>query len=307
MRRGGAPAWDGRQAPQGSMAHLNTLALGLEQGALALLGSRSSRALLRLVTHSELILVCCALQVASGAVPRGVPVVGRVSSLMAQVLGTVALNAALDAVTVEGDTALTAANLLGIFFLGTATGQDDAGGTAQFLLVARLSEELRDSSTSLLGAAWALATVPALLGVGSDLVQLARLVTVDTLLGFLRAHLIVSGGMLAASLLLLYLIAPFVEQFPVLRRLNRFAVFAVSNDQRLHGVPPWLVAAGLWGLWQADPEPTGRAFAASAGSSVAVLAALDALAYVMDNDPAPVLVALLIGLQIIFQQEERAG
>ena len=281
------------------MAHLTTLTLGLEQGALALLGSRSSRALLRLVTHAELILACCALQVVTEAMPRGVPVLGRVSSLMAQVLGTVALNAALDAVAVPKDPALTAANLLGIFFLGTATGQDDASVTAQYLLVARLSEELQDSSASLLGAAWALATVPALLGVGDDLVQLARLVTVETLLGFLRAHLVVAGGLLAASLLLLYLIAPFADEFPVLKRLNRFAVFAVSNDPRLHGVAPWIIAVALWGLWQADPEPAGRAFAVSAGSNVAVLATLDALAYVMDNDPAPVLVALLIGLQIL--------
>ncbi len=294
------------------MAHLNTLALGLEQGALALLGSRSSRALLRLATHGELILLTCALQAVAEAVPRAAPVVGRVSSLMAQVLATIALNAALDAVAVPRDPALTAANLLGIFFLGTATGQDDAGVTAQYLLVARLSDELRDSSASLLGGAWALATVPALLpvgvaavpallpvGVATDLVQLARLVTVETLLGFLRAHLAFAGGLLAASLLLLYLIAPFAEQFPALARLNRFAVFAVANDPRLHGVPPWLLAAGLWGLWQADPEPTGRAFAASAGSSVAVLAALDAIAYAMDNDPAPVLVAMLIGLQIL--------
>jgi hypothetical protein len=283
------------------MAHLNTLALGLEQGALALLGSRSSRALLRLATHGELILLTCALQAVAEAVPRAAPVVGRVSSLMAQVLATIALNAALDAVAVPRDPALTAANLLGIFFLGTATGQDDAGVTAQYLLVARLSDELRDSSASLLGGAWALAAVPALLpvGVATDLVQLARLVTVETLLGFLRAHLAFAGGLLAASLLLLYLIAPFAEQFPALARLNRFAVFAVANDPRLHGVPPWLLAAGLWGLWQADPEPTGRAFAASAGSSVAVLAALDAIAYAMDNDPAPVLVAMLIGLQIL--------
>lgn len=217
-----------------------------------------------------------------------------------QVLATIALNTGLTAAVVPGDSPLTCVNLLGVFFLGMAVRQEDAGLTAQYLLVANLSNELRTSPDAL-GIAWALVTVPAALGVGADVVQLAQLVTVETYMGFLRSVL-PKGGLLASTLLLLYLTAPFVEQFPTLARMNRFAVFAVSNDPQLHGVSPWTVAACLWGLWQADPEPTGRAFAAAAGANVAVLAVLDALRYAMDNDPAPVLVALLVGIRILERQ-----
>ena len=275
------------------------LATGLEQGALALLGSKSSRALLELVPHGDLILLCVALIAVMGAVPRGAPLVGRVSALMGQVLATIALNAALTAAVVAGDVPLTCVNLLGVFFLGTAVRQEDAGLSAQYLLVANLSDALRQTPDAL-GVAWALITVPEALGVGADIVQLAQLVTVETFMGFLRGVLPSGPGMLlACTLLLLYLTAPFVERFPPLARMNRFAVFAVSNDPQLHGVSPWTIAACLWGLWLADPEPTGRAFAAAAGANVAVLAVLDALRYALDNDPAPVLIALLVGIRIL--------
>jgi hypothetical protein len=275
-----------------------SLAIGLEQGALALLGSKSSRALLTLVTHDELILLCLALLAVTGAVPRRWALVGRVSSLMGHVFATIALNTALAGVVVERDPPMTCLNLLGVYFLGMAARQEDAGLAAQYLLVSNLSQALRQGVQESLGVAWALVTVPPVAGIGEDLQQLARLVTVETFTGFLRAHL-PSGGLLATTLLLLYLTTPFVDQFPVLVRMNRFAVFAVSNDPQLQGVSPWLIAACLWGLWLADPEPTGRAFAASAGSNVAVLAVLDAIGYAMDNDPAPVLVALLVAIQIL--------
>ena len=61
------------------------LATGLEQGALALLGSKSSRALLELVPPADLILLCLALMAVMASVPTGAPLVGRVSSLMRQV------------------------------------------------------------------------------------------------------------------------------------------------------------------------------------------------------------------------------
>jgi len=277
-----------------------SLAIGLEQGALALLGSKSSRALLTLVSHDELILLCCALLAVTSAVPRRWALVGRVSSLMGHVFSTIALNTALAGVVVENDPPMTCLNLLGVYFLGMAARQEDAGLTAQYLLVSNLSQALRQGVQESLGVAWALIAVPPALmgGVGEDLQQLARLVTVETFTGFLRANL-PSGGLLATTLLLLYFTTPFVGQFPVLVRMNRFAVFAVSNDPQLHGVSPWLIAACLWGLWLSDPEPTGRAFAASAGSNVAVLAVLDALRYAMDNDPAPVLIALLVAIQIL--------
>ena len=62
--------------------------------------------------------------------------------------------------------------------------------------------------------------------------------------------------------------------------------------------PTWLVAAGLWALWLAEPDPVSKRLAAIAGRSVAVLAVLDAMRFAMDNDPAPLLIALLVAIQI---------
>ena len=77
-------------------------------------------------------------------------------------------------------------------------------------------------------------------------------------------------------------------------------MFALANDTRFTGMPPWLLAAGLWALWQAEePSSTARRLASVAGCNMAVLAALDALRFAMDDDPAPTLVALLVAIRIV--------
>jgi hypothetical protein len=64
----------------------NAIAAGMEQGILALLGSKSTAALTLLVPPSELVLICCSLIATLHAIPRGAAVAGRVSGIMAQVL-----------------------------------------------------------------------------------------------------------------------------------------------------------------------------------------------------------------------------
>jgi hypothetical protein len=87
----------------------------------------------------------------------------------------------------------------------------------------------------------------------------------------------------------------------LLTLLRRFAVFAVSNDTQLHSVPPWIVAVLLWVGWNLDVDAVGKTFAAMAGANVAVLVMLDAIQFAMDNDPAPVLITLLVGIRILEQ------
>jgi hypothetical protein len=276
----------------------DSLATGLEQGVVALLGSKSSRTLLEMVGHQDLILICCALFAIATAVPPGVALVGRISSLMAQVFATIALNTTLAAVVIQGDPPLACINLLGVFMFSTAFQQDGVGVTAQYLLISNLSTALQGFGGDTLAVAWAMALVPALLGVSKDLVSLAQLVTVETFTGYLRG-LLPPGALLPSTLLLLYLTAPFSEQFPLLTRLSRFAVFAVSNDPQIHAIPPWVVGSALWALWLADSDCIGRAFAATAGANVAVLVVLDATQFAMDNDPAPVLISLLVAIRIL--------
>ena len=104
--------------------------------------------------------------------------------------------------------------------------------------------------------------------------------------------------LLPTTLILLYLCAPFLGVFPPLQRIYRFAVFAVSNDPQLITTPAWLIAAALWALWQLEPDPVSKVLAARAGTSVGVVALLDAMNFAMDNDPAPTLLGLLIVLRI---------
>jgi hypothetical protein len=143
--------------------------------------------------------------------------------------------------------------------------------------------------------------VPAALHIKSGgLYSLAQLVTIETFMGWIRAAL-PKETLLPAALLLLYMTAPFVSQFPLLRRMYRFAVFAVTNDQEVHAVPPWLVAAAFWGAWFMDTRPTsaGKTFAANAAANVGVVAVLDAGRFALDNDPALALLSILTVFQIL--------
>lgn len=275
---------------------------GLEQNVVALLGSRSSQALLRLMPQADLALACVALAVAlRGAFPPHTPLLSRVSDIVAHVLSTTALNTVLIGATVPGDAALTCANLLCVFFLSSVLAPSGSmSDTAQYLLVYNLSAALQGFKAGGLALAWAIAFTPthAPWMPGRDVTTLAQLVTVETLSGWLRAWL-PPGLLLPTTLVLLYLCAPFARYFPPLRRLYRFAVFAVSNDRQIHGVPSWLMAVALWGVGRADPDPVGRAFADMAGTSIAVVVVLDAMQFAMDKDPGATLMAVLVAIRIL--------
>lgn len=284
------------------MTWAGSLATGVDQGVLALLGSKSSQALLRLIPHAELILVCVSLGVAIHChiAPLRLPLAGRVCGIMEQVLFTIALNTLLSGAAVRRDPILTCGNLLSVFILTSVFLPHGAlPETAQYLVVFNLSTALQGFGSAGLAIAWAFAFAPrAFPLVGQDLAALAQLVTVETCAAWLRSWL-PHGLLLPTTLILLYLCAPFIQVFPPLQRLYRFAVFAVSNDPQLLLVPAWLLAFALWGLWQLEADQVSKAFAALAGVNVAVLAVLDAMRFAMDNDPAPTLLALLIAVRIL--------
>jgi hypothetical protein len=272
----------------------NAVTAGLEQGMLALLGSKSAAALRRVVGAPDLALACLALVAILRAAPPRAAVLGRVSALVAQVLLTTALDAVLRGVAATQDEGLACVSLLAIYYWGGALDPDGRLSTAaQYLLVAALSARFLRQPALLL-AAWALA--PGVLP--ADVAGLAQLVTVETANQWLRDWMPASL-LVPSAAVLLYLCAPFAGELPALDRLYRFAVFALANDAAFAGAPAWLVAAGLWALWQAEPDPVSKRLAAVAGRSVAVLAVLDAMRLALDNDPGPVLVALLVAVQIV--------
>lgn len=278
-----------------------SLVVGLEQGVLALLGSKSTRALVQLIPHADLVLLCGALFAILHPVPDWLPVVGRVSDIMANVLYTIAINTLFDSVVDPVDTGLTCINLLAIFFLGSALHPNNTiAVTSQYLLVSTLSNSLQGAWGDGLALAWALAFIPyslALAG-GEQMASLAQLVASENTFAWLKGVL-PRETLLPSALVVLYLCAPFMSSFPSLNRLYRFAVFALSNDPQLHSLPVGLLAVGMWILWQFEPDPVSKSMAATAGANLGVLVLLDAMQFAMDNDPALVLVSLLLVIRIL--------
>lgn len=270
---------------------------GLDRGVVALLSTKSTTALLEHVEHADLILFCCSLSAFFRAMPKHAPVIGRLSSEMTQVLFSIALNTILQWVALTPDPGLAAILLLAVHFWGGAL--DPMGQismTAEFLLVMTLATKLRGGG-ALLAIAWALAFSPRHV-IPTDISNLARLLTTESISDGL-GNWLPRNLLLPSAVMLLYLCAPFSNEFPALNRIYRFAVFAFTSDSTLAGLPSWVLAAGIWALWQVEPDPVSRRLAAVIGSNVAVLVVLDAMRFATDNDPAPTLVALLIMVRIL--------
>ena len=277
-----------------------SMSTGLEQGVMLLLGSKSSHALLQFISHSDLILVCCSLLTGMHAlVPPKTPLVSRVSDILHNVLLTIALNTLLLQARIPNDTPLTCLNLLTVFFLALSLiPSEHIADSAQFLLVSNLCTTLTEQKTDILALAWGVGFMQYALPLTDSMRGIAQMITVETFSIWLREWLPV-GLLLPSALLLLYFCAPFIEEFPALRRLFRFAIFAVSNDPQTRETPPWVLATGLWVLWQVEVDPVSKTFAAMAGTQLGVLVVLDAMRFAMDNDPAPTLVAILIAVSIL--------
>jgi len=274
---------------------------GLDSGLVALLSSKSTDALLKHAGHEDLLLFCLSLTAVFRAVPAAWHVVGRISVEMTQVLLSIAYNTVLQWVASSQDTGLAAVLLLTVYFWGEAL---DYGGkistTAEYLLVSTLASRLRGHALLL---AWALAFAPPTV-IPASLSSMAQLLTTETLTNFL-AHWMPRSLLLLSTVLLLYLCAPFAKVLPFVSRLYRFSVFALSNDANLAGMPSWLIAAGLWAVWQVEVDPVGKRLLLVAGVNIAVLVVLDALRFATDNDPFPTLIALLTAVRILESNLER--
>lgn len=271
------------------------LVAGLEQGVVALLGSKSSEALLSFSEPHDLFLTCCSLLAVLHAAQF--PGIMLVTRTLIQVVHTITLDVALRWASRGADTVLVATQLLAVFLLGRALDQEggDMSLTAQFLLVSRLSATLHHGLY--LPVAWALAFTPP--GIfPADLAQIGQLVAMESLTAWLSDWL-PRDLLLLSTAILLYTAAPFASGLPVLNRLYRFAVFAFSRDTQFSDVPAWLMAVGLWTLWQAEDDPVGKRLASTAGTNLAVVAALDGLRFAMDDDPGPTLVSLLLVIRVL--------
>jgi hypothetical protein len=271
----------------------NAVVSSLDQGIFALLASKSSKVFQRLVPAHNLILFLASLQAILRAIPSSWPVAGRVCGIMGSVLSAILFNTVLGAVSVAPDTGLVCLNLLSVFFLGQCLDQQGRiATTTQFLLVSALTNALRGNG---LVIAWAMAFLPNL---PEDISQIAQLVSLETISAWLHGW-IAPSLLLPSTVLILYLCAPFTRDFPVLGRFYSFAVFAFSEDVNFSLVPAWLIAAGLWALWRAEPDDVSKRFASVAGINVAVVAVLDATRADTDSDPGPILLGVLVAIRIM--------
>lgn len=278
-----------------------SLITGLEQNIVVLLGSKGSIALLKFIPHGDLVLFCYALAtVMHNLVPKKTPLLSRVSDIMENILTTLALNTVLSYVVIPHDTALTCANLTMVYMLShVLTPTAMLSDTAQYLLVYNLSSALQGFKETGIALAWVIAfTHHTLPFISPDASNIARLVAVETVASWLRSWLPPSL-LLPTTLVLLYLCAPFANDFPPLRRLFSFAIFAVTNDKQISGVPHWLLVVALWGISRIDPDPIGRTFATLAGASVGVTVILDTMRFAMDKDPGATLLAMLVAIRVL--------
>jgi hypothetical protein len=279
---------------------LNPIAMGLEQGLNALISSKATHAIVALTSSpTDAVLVCLSLAVLHRAFSQRQPVLWRLADITDRVLFSIALNTVLHWVSSERDILLLATSLLAIHSWAQALDRDgQISTTAQYLLVARLSA-LMDGlhRTDVLAAAWVLAFAPT--GYFSpDIAALAQLVTVESLNTWLQGWF-PRSLLMPSTALVLYLCAPFIDEFPTLQRVYRFAVFALTSEAQLAGLPPWLLTVALWGAWRIDAEPVSRRLLAIAGTNLATLTVLDASRFAMDDDPVPTLIGAFLLIKIL--------
>jgi hypothetical protein len=273
---------------------------GVEQGTIALLGSKSTTELLRFLPHEDIILITAALSAVTMTTPPSDTILGSLSNIMHQVFLTIATNTALTAVSIQRDTPITCVNLLGVFFIGNAIQQETSTLATQYVLVAQLTNAIRTFQGEALAVAWALASFPSVIGVDADLLSLAQMTTIETFMQWLK-DIIAPEGLLPIALMLLYFTAPFITWFPVLKRVYRFAIFAVTNDHNVHSIPLWIFSIGIVAAWWVDgrSESTLKTLAASAATNVGVLAIFETARFALDNDPILCLLCILVCVQIL--------
>ena len=61
----------------------------------------------------------------------------------------------------------------------------------------------------------------------------------------------------------------------------------------------WMLAVGMWILWELEPDPVSKSLAAVAGANLGVLMLLDAMQFAMDNDPGLILISLLLVVRVL--------
>ncbi len=267
----------------------------------AALGKSSTALLLRMVPASDLPLYCWAALLLARGLPDAF-LVRRVSRICERAFYSIAVGATLEGVAVPGDTGLTLLNLLSLFLLASTMHHASFEGPVQYLLVHSAAKSLKALGSAALPVATLAAALPP--GLHPSFQQLCRMVMVSVYTDALLAALPPTQVFLAV-VMLLYLTYPFVALCPPLLNLYAYAVYAATTDAQTRGFPLWELACALALLWRFAPDPVSGRVAAVAGGSILVQLLLAWLQPALQNDPALVLLAALVAIDIM--AESSAG
>ena len=270
----------------------------VERSLISILAVKCTGLLQAFSTEPLILLVSSAAVVIYRSL-HGAAYVTRVSDMMTEVFTGISLNTLMSLVCIPGDTGLTFVNLLCVYTLCYLFRDDYTLGVAQYLIASNLRSAIGDFEMfEVLAVAWTISVLPAMTRLDEDLSTLAQFIGMQWCISWFSSS---QPGALAlpVTLSLIYLLSPVARIFPVLASVNGYAVFAVTSDSQLAPMPSFAIITGLWILWRSALDDVTTAFALRAGAGLLVSTSIDSLQTLIDEDPIPVILAILLFIRII--------
>lgn len=275
----------------------STLASEVERSILALLGTAGSHALARYVPQARLTLYCWAAVVAARGLPQ-VFLLRRLSRFLIRAFYSIALRTTLNGLVDSADPGLTLLNLLSLHTLACAVHTDAFGGAALYLLVSSIDAAVSPLGAGALPLLFLAQSLSLAVPVHASFTELCGMCLVQFATQALYSA-IPRDQLFLGVVLVLYLSYPFAQLFPSLSGLYAFAIYASTTDMQLQGIPPWLLACGLWLLWRLSTDDVSQRITCVAGGNVLTLLFLTEMDAVLRSDPIPVLLAVMLVIDIL--------
>jgi hypothetical protein len=283
-------------APPGSLPM--KIGSSVERGLISILSVKCT-GLLSSVSSGPLILLVSSAAVVVHRSLHGAQYVTRVSNMMTEVFTGISINTLMSIVTIPEDTGLTFVNLFCVYTLCYLFRDDYTLGVAQYLIASNLRSAINGFGRfEVLAVAWTISVLPSMARIDEDLSTLAQFIGVQWCVSWFSSSQS-STLALPVTLSLIYLLSPLARIFPVLSSVNGYAVFAVTSDPKLAPIPSFALITCLWIAWRTALDEVTTGFALRAGAGLLVSTTIDSLQPLIDQDPIPVILAILLFIRII--------
>jgi hypothetical protein len=100
---------------------------------------------------------------------------------------------------------------------------------------------------------------------------------------------------------IIYLAHPFMTRYPMMAKVTKYAVFAVSNDPHVKSLPYWITTILLLIVRRINYDDVLTSFATYAGTHVLILSFIEVVRPMVEHDPLLVLTSLLIGIRVAME------